>query len=72
MNPLFVFIENHFTELLMVVCGVLFDIAILIKWRRLPKTFSLPYKLICLLVGLLTIYSGIMLMRIDILAINPR
>jgi len=62
---------SYVVALIVIVCGLFFDIAILFRWRYLPKTFSTSYRLICLLGGLLAIYSGLMFIVIHRIAVRP-
>ena len=71
MNGLLISVASYVVAPIVILCGLLLDIAILFRWRYLPKTFSIGYRVICLLGGLLAIYSGLMFMVIHQIAIKP-
>ena len=72
MNNYLVFLTNHLIDIFIIIGGLTLDIYLLINWKRTPKSFTTLYKIMGFLVGLITIYSGILLMVTDFIAITPK
>jgi hypothetical protein len=72
MNDYLIFLTHHLVDISLVICGLSLDIYLLVVWKRIPKYLTTLYKLLGLLIGLITICSGIMLMVTDFFAINPK